>query len=174
MNEAATMPNAQRPSADEQHDVAPERVIRRRVQEVLNAIRAKDLHAVMSIYAPDVVSFDLMPPLQYTGVEAKRRAWQEAFSAYVGSIDYDIGDLTVTASGDLAFVRSINHVRATGVDGRLTALRVRWTACFRRFDALWLIVHDHVSIPADSKGAAAVGLARTGADSFSSASVWCA
>lgn len=90
-------------------------------------------------------------------MDAKRRAWQDAFAANVGPIDYDVGDLTVTASGDLAFVRSINHVSGMGIDGRGTELRVRWTACFRRFDALWPIVHDHVSIPVDPKIAEAVG-----------------
>jgi hypothetical protein len=26
---------------------------------------------------------------------------------------------------------------------------VRWTACFRRIDGTWLVVHDHVSVPID-------------------------
>ena len=30
-----------------------------------------------------------------------------------------------------------------------TDLWLRWTACFRRIDGVWLIVHDHVSVPAD-------------------------
>jgi hypothetical protein len=33
---------------------------------------------------------------------------------------------------------------------------VRWTACFRRIDGVWLIVHDHVSVPANLEREAAV------------------
>jgi len=33
--------------------------------------------------------------------------------------------------------------------GQVADLWVRWTACFRRIDGVWLIVRDHVSVPAD-------------------------
>ena len=35
-------------------------------------------------------------------------------------------------------------------------LWVRWTACFRRIDGVWLVVHDHVSVPADLEHGQAV------------------
>jgi len=47
--------------------------IRRRIGTWAAAIRVKDLERVMSIYAPDVVSFDVEAPLQYAGSEAKRK-----------------------------------------------------------------------------------------------------
>jgi ketosteroid isomerase-like protein len=53
------------------------------------------------------------------------------------------------ALGDLAFVHSLNRVTVTLANGRTTDMWVRWTACFRRIDGAWLIVHDHVSVPAD-------------------------
>jgi ketosteroid isomerase-like protein len=34
-------------------------------------------------------------------------------------------------------------------DGRSHDAWVRFTACFRKFDSNWLIVHDHVSVPVD-------------------------
>jgi len=33
--------------------------------------------------------------------------------------------------------------------GQTKELWVRWTACFRRIDGVWRIMHDHVSVPAD-------------------------
>jgi len=47
--------------------------IRQRIDKLVAAIRVMDLDTVMSIYAPDIVSFDLEPPLQHVGAEAKRK-----------------------------------------------------------------------------------------------------
>ena len=47
----------------------------------------------------------------------------------------------------------------TLASGHATDLWVRWTACLRRIDGVWLVVHDHVSVPADlAHGRAAVDL----------------
>ena len=56
--------------------------IRQRIDKLVAAIRVMDLDTVMSIYAPDIVSFDLEPPLQHLGAEAKRKNWLNAFSMY--------------------------------------------------------------------------------------------
>jgi uncharacterized protein (TIGR02246 family) len=126
-----------------------EALIRQRIEEVVKALRAKDLDRVMSFYAPDIVSFDLTPPLRYAGAEKKRRAWQEVFAAYPGAFSYEVSDLNVTTQGDLAFVHSVNHVSGTLANGQVTDLWVRWTACLRRIDDVWVVAHDHVSVPAD-------------------------
>jgi ketosteroid isomerase-like protein len=35
-------------------------------------------------------------------------------------------------------------------------LWLRWTACLRRIDGVWMVVHDHVSVPADLEHGRAV------------------
>ena len=47
--------------------------IRQRIDSWLEAIRAMDLDAVMSLYAPDIVSFDIVPPLRHVGAKAKEK-----------------------------------------------------------------------------------------------------
>jgi ketosteroid isomerase-like protein len=126
-----------------------EALIRQRVEDWAKSIGAKDIDAVMSVYAPNLVSFDLGAPLFYVGAERKRRAWEGFFAAYTGPVTYEVRDLNVTTDGDLAFVHSVNHVKGTLASGHTTELWVRWTACFRRIDGIWRIVHDHVSVPAD-------------------------
>ncbi len=126
-----------------------EALIRQRVEDLVKAIGAKDIDGVMSLYAPSIVSFDIVPPLRYVGAGGKRRAWQEVFAAYPGPIDYEVRDLNVTTDGELAFVHSANHVKGTLAGGHITDVWLRWTACFRRIDGVWLVVHDHVSVPAD-------------------------
>src|SRR5215471_11059043 len=125
-----------------------EALIRQRVEDWVKAIQSKDIDGVMSIYAPDLVSFDLTPPLRYFGADGKRRAWQEAFAALSGPIAYEVRDLNVTTNGELAFVNSLNHISAT-LPGGPVDMWLRWTACFRQIDGVWLVVHDHVSVPAD-------------------------
>jgi ketosteroid isomerase-like protein len=124
-------------------------LIRRRMEDWTNAIRARDIKGVMSLYAPSIVSFDLDPPLRYSGTDNKRRAWQAFFAAHAGPIGYEVRELEVATDGGLTFVRSLNHVSGAMATGRRSDLWVRWTACFQRIDGVWLIVHDHVSVPAD-------------------------
>ncbi len=135
--------------SSEKEDAVTEALIRQRVEDLAKAVSAKDVDGVTSFYAANIVSFDLNPPLGYAGADAKRRAWREAFAAQSGPITYEVRDLNVTAQGDLAFVHSFNHVSGALASGHVSGMWVRWTACFRRIDGVWLIVHDHVSVPAD-------------------------
>jgi len=136
-----------------------EALIRQRIEDLAKAIHTKDINGVMSLYASDIVSFDIDPPLRYIGADRKRRAWQEVFAAYSGPIAYEVRDLNVTTQGELAFVLSLNHVHGTLASGHASDLWLRWTACFRRIEGGWLIVHDHVSVPVDLKhGKAALNL----------------
>jgi ketosteroid isomerase-like protein len=127
-----------------------EDVIRQRVQDYAAAVSAKDIDRVMSFFAPDMVSFDLEPPLRYAGADNKRRRWLEGFTAY-RTIAYEVRELNVTMNGELAFVRALNNFKGTMASGAITDTWVRWTACFRRIDGVWRVVHDHVSVPADLK-----------------------
>jgi len=136
-----------------------EALVRQRVQDLANAFRAKDIDRIMSFYAPGVVSFDVGPPLRYAGAENKRRAWQEAFGAYAGPVDYEVRELDVAINDDLAIVHSLNHVKGTVASGHTSDVWLRWTACFRKLEGVWLIAHDHVSVPADlAHGQAALNL----------------
>jgi len=121
--------------------------IRSRVETLVNAIRAMDLQALMPSYAADIVSFDIEPPLQHIGREAKRKNWMKVFAAYRPPLGYDVRELTITAGDDVAFARSLARMSGTLKSGIETAYWVRWTACFRKIDGAWRIVHDQVSVP---------------------------
>jgi len=140
------------PALSGKEEAMAEALIRQRIEDLAKALNAKDIDGVMSLYAPNMVSFDIVPhfgTLRYVGADNKRRAWQEAFAAYTGPFAYEVHDLNVTTHGELAFVHSLNHVNATLASGQITDFWLRWTACFRRIDGVWLVVHDHVSVPAD-------------------------
>jgi ketosteroid isomerase-like protein len=63
-----------------------EAAIRDLIDGYVKAVRAKDIDGVMSVYAPDLVAFDIVPPLQYVGAEAFRKVWQELFETFQSPI----------------------------------------------------------------------------------------
>lgn len=123
--------------------------IRQLIEKLVQAIRAMDLKSVKPIYAPDIVSFDLVPPLQHVGAEAKWKNWVDVFTVYQRPLGYEIRDLMLTVGGDVAFGHSLNRISGTLKNGNRTDYWVRWTGCFRKIDGNWLIVHDQVSVPLD-------------------------
>jgi len=123
--------------------------IRERIDKLVEAIRAMDLEGVMSMYAPDIVSFDIVPPLQHVGAEAKRKNWLDAFAMYQRPLGYEIRDLTITVGDDVAFGHSLNRISGRLKNGNRTDFWLRSTTCFRKIDGNWLIVHDQVSVPLD-------------------------
>jgi uncharacterized protein (TIGR02246 family) len=146
----AKIPNPARYEATmgTQHSM-DEAQIRQRIGTLTEALRAMDLERVMSIYAPDIVSFDIVPPLRHVGAEAKKKNWANAFAMFQRPLGYEIRDLTITMGDDVAFGHSLNRINGTLKNGNRTDLWLRWTACFRKIDGNWLIAHDQASVPLD-------------------------
>ena len=133
--------------------------ILRRIGKLIEAVRAADLDGVMSSYAPDVVTFDIVAPLRKIGADGKRENWRAVFATYQRPLGYEIRDLTITAGGDVAFARSLNRISAALRSGARISQWLRWTACFQKIGGEWRIVHDHVSVPTDfATGKALTGL----------------
>ena len=130
--------------------------IKRVIEGYVEAFRAKDLDGVMSIYAPEIVTFDAVPPLQYVGADAMRKRWEEVFSSLPGPVGYEIADLSITVGEDMAFTHSFNRTSAILPTGQQIGTWVRWTACWRKIGGTWLLVHDQVSVPVDLQTGRAV------------------
>jgi uncharacterized protein (TIGR02246 family) len=123
--------------------------IRQHVDELVEAIRAKDLAALARVYAEDVVSFDIDPPLQHAGLAAKLRNWERVFT-FFRDVTYEIRDLALTVGEDVAFGHGFGRLSGKLQDGTATpGMWVRFTLGFRKSDGRWLITHDQVSVPFD-------------------------
>ena len=46
------------------------------------AIGAKDIERLMSLYSPDILYFDVVPPLRYAGSAALRGRFKQWFDAF--------------------------------------------------------------------------------------------
>jgi len=138
------------------HHSIDETDIRQRIDKFAEAVRAMDLDGVRPIYAPDIVSFDMVPPLQHVGVEAKMKNWVGVFAAYQPPLGYEIRDLTITLAAEVAFGHSLNRISGTLKNGNRGDVWLRWTTCFRNIDGNWLIAHDQVSVPIDPESRTAL------------------
>ena len=126
-----------------------EAAIRRQIEKVVEGLRAKDLEALREPYAPDVVSFDVEPPLQHVGIEAKLANWARVFEVFE-TVDYELRDLTLSVGGDVAFGYAFGRLSGTMKNGvATTGMWVRVTYGLRKIDGTWRIVHDQVSVPFD-------------------------
>ncbi|MFJ2758294.1 YybH family protein [Nocardioides sp. NPDC087217] len=126
-----------------------ETAIRGQIEKVIDGLRAKDLDALREPYASDVVSFDVEPPLQHVGIEAKLANWARVFQVFE-TVDYELRELTLAIGGDVAFGHAFGRLSGTMKNGVTTAgMWVRVTYGLRRIDGTWRIAHDQVSVPLD-------------------------
>ena len=133
--------------ATEKNKSNDEAQIRQLIENWAQAVRTKDINKLMSHYTPDILVFDLAPPLQHAGTDSYRRNIEEWFPTFRGPVGYEIRDLSISTSDDVAFSHSLNRIRGTRTDGEETDVWVRATVGFRKVDGKWKVMHEHVSVP---------------------------
>jgi ketosteroid isomerase-like protein len=121
--------------------------LRQLVDGWTKAIRAKDANGVVSHYAPDIMSFDLAPPLRYQGADALRKSLAEWFVTFRGPVGYELRDLSITAGDSVAFCHSLNRISGARTTGEETDVWVQGTVGFRRIGGKWTVTHEHLSVP---------------------------
>lgn len=120
------------------------------------AVRTKDIDALIALYAPDIVYFDVVPPLQITGSDAVRRNFLRWFDGWRTGIGSRAHDLKIRATEDTAIVFKLHRTSGTLKNGREVGYWVRVTVCCRKSNGRWLITHEHVSVPTDFETGRAV------------------
>jgi uncharacterized protein (TIGR02246 family) len=130
--------------------------IRELVENWLKAVRTRDIDGVVSHYAPDIVAFDAIARLQFKGVEAYRKHWEACLSLCPGPTIFEIHDLNIAASDDLAFCHCLNRCGATDESGKEKASWMRATVCYRKINGTWRAVHEHWSAPFDMESGKAL------------------
>ena len=135
--------------AVEENKKNDEAAIQGLLDDRIRSLHDKNIEGIMSLYAQEVVSFDIVPPLRYIGADAFRKVWEEIFFIFQGPINYEIHDLSITVGDDVAFTHSLNRISGTMNNGQKTDLWLRWTACFRKINGKWLLVHHQASVPVD-------------------------
>jgi ketosteroid isomerase-like protein len=123
------------------------------------AIQLKDIDRLMSCFSPEIVYFDLVPPLQYAGSAALRDRFLRWFDGWKGPIGQEISDLNIWASGDIAAASMLIRASGDRKNGNEVGYWVRATDCCQQLRDGWLITHEHISLPVDlPSGSAAMDL----------------
>lgn len=121
-----------------------------------DAIQAKDLDGLMSLYSARVVYFDVVPPLRYIGAPALRGRFSRWFDGYRGALHMEVRELDISATGDMAVAHWLSKIAGTLQDGRDVGSWVRATSCFERTGGTLLITHEHIPLPVEPAGGRAV------------------
>jgi ketosteroid isomerase-like protein len=125
--------------------------IRTLVDGFAQAVREKNIDALIPHYAPELVVFNVAPPLHDKGIEVNRKSWKDWFDGFKGGIDYEVRELTVVGNDDVAFSHSLNHVGGESRDGGRVDAWVRVTVGYHKTNGKWQVTHEHVSMPIDMK-----------------------
>ena len=139
-----------------------EKAIRALIEERVEALKAKDAARAVAMLAPDLVAFELAPPLRVPAEASTDAAALEAWlDGFEGPVETEMRDLVVHVSGDVAFSHSLNRLGAVRSGGRGVDFWMRSTLGFRKRDGRWTIVHGHTSVPfrMDGSFSAAMDLA---------------
>jgi len=115
------------------------------------AFEARDIDAIMSVYAPgdQVVAYDVVPPLQYKGREAYRKDYLELLNQYDGPVHVEYRDMRIFSSGDVGFIQALERFTGKMKNGQPVDFWLRATSGVLKINGQWLIVHDHISVPVD-------------------------
>jgi uncharacterized protein (TIGR02246 family) len=115
------------------------------------AARNKDLAGIMSLYEPgeELVAYDIVPPLQYTGYEAYKKDYQEFLDQFQSGIEVEYRGLKIVTGDNVAFSRGLERMSGTLKGGEKFDTWVRFTECYRKHNGHWLAIHDHISVPVD-------------------------
>lgn len=118
----------------------------------LAGVRSQDLDTVLSCYTDDILAFDAVLALRFSGREAYRRHWQACMEyCPVGAGKepvFELRDLRVESGGGIAFAHAL--IRCGHKEGdRIDASWMRMSSGLRRQGEEWRIAHEHFSAPFD-------------------------
>ena len=125
-----------------------EAAIRKMIEDWAKAVRAKDFDGILGNHSPEILMFDVPPPLESRGIEAYRATWDLFYSAQPEPIAFDIQHMDIVVGSDVAFVAALMQCAETGKNGERIPLDFRLTVGLRKIDGRWTILHEHHSVPA--------------------------
>jgi uncharacterized protein (TIGR02246 family) len=125
-----------------------EAAIRTLVEDWMRAVRARDMPGILARHSPDIVMFDLPPPLEARGLEPYQRTWGPFFKWSGEPAEFRATEMQITAGSDVAFVWALMRCAGTEPGGERIELDFRLTIGLKKVAGQWTVTHEHHSIPA--------------------------
>ena len=124
-----------------------EGAIRELIENWSTAVRNKNLDGILANHSPDILMFDVPPPIQSKGIEAYKKTWDLFFHWSPDKPIFEIQKMNITAGNDVAFVTA--SMRCAGKTENENGLDFRLTVGLRKIGEEWVVTHEHHSIPAE-------------------------
>ncbi len=125
-----------------------EAAIRKLIKDWARAVRTKNLKGILANHSPEILMFDVPPPLQSKGIDEYSKTWDLFFSWSDDPVVFDFTEMNITAGTDVAYVTALMRCSGTELRGDKIKLNFRLTIGLRKVEGRWRIMHEHHSIPA--------------------------
>jgi uncharacterized protein (TIGR02246 family) len=122
--------------------------IRALITRWAKAVRDEDRAAIRQDHDPDMLMFDVPPPLVSRGLDAYMATWEIFFPRAERPVAFDFHDVKVTCGADVAFATAIGKCVDVEPSGKREPLEFRLTMGLRKIDGRWRVMHEHHSVPA--------------------------
>ena len=115
------------------------------------AVYAKDVDALMALYADDVRVFDMWGTWECVGAQA----WRAAVTDWFGSLGSDLvvvemDDVQSVGAGETVVLSAFLTYRGLSAQGQeLRSMNNRLTLVCTQDSGDWKVIHEHSSSPAD-------------------------
>jgi ketosteroid isomerase-like protein len=121
--------------------------IRELLEQWARATRNGQQDEVLAHHAPDVLIYDVLPPMKYEGAAAYRRSWGDWQPDTQGEGQFELRDLSIVSGSDVAFAHCFIQCGGTLPNGKSFEDFVRATFCLQKISGGWKVVHQHISKP---------------------------
>ena len=121
--------------------------IRQLLEEWTRVTREGPQDDVLKNHSDNVLIYDVLPPLKYESAATYRASWDEWQPDAQGDMQFELEDLNVTTSPEVAFAHGLLQCGGTLPDGKSFRDTVRATFCLRKIRGSWKVSHQHISKP---------------------------
>jgi ketosteroid isomerase-like protein len=123
--------------------------IRALIERWAEAVRNHDYDTILADHDPEIVMFDVPPPIRSRGLDEYRRTWDLFFEGHRPSNAFDVLDLDIVAGDNVAFAVAMMRCEGAHDKGKPSYfLHFRLTVGLRKIEGRWRVVHEHHSVPA--------------------------
>ena len=121
--------------------------VRQLLEEWTRVTREGPQDDVLKNHSDNVLIYDVLPPLKYESAATYRASWNEWQPDVQGDMQFELEDLNVTTSPEVAFAHGLLQCGGTLPDGKSFRDTVRATFCLRKIGDSWKVSHQHISKP---------------------------
>src|SRR5262245_14294097 len=90
-----------------------EAAIRELVEDWARAVRTKNVKGILANHSPEILMFDVPPPLQSQGIDAYKKTWDLFFSWSDDPVVFDFIKMDITAGNNVAYVTALMRCGGT-------------------------------------------------------------